>query len=211
MTNTETTKPVRVDVWSDYVCPWCFMASLNLKRVSETQPLDVHWHAYELRPAGSPPISPEHLARIEASEPMLDARMKSDFGIVLERGPFGIPTRHLHMLTKYAEAQGKGSAFHDAAFEAYWLEGRDVSAPAELQALLDAVGVEGEVAEIVQDPKLQSKVYADERFAYENELSGVPALVFEQKYLVMGAQPVPALRQVIAQVQSEQSAEPTEG
>jgi len=187
------------------------MAGLALKRLAETQPLELNWHAYELRPAGAPPISPEYMARIEASRPMLAARMKNDFDIELNQGPFGINTRHLHMLKKYAEQHGKGNVFHDAALEAYWMQGADVSDPAVQQSLLKGEGLEGEVAEILQDPELKSKVYADERFAYDNEMSGVPAMVFEQKYLVMGAQPMNVLKQVVAQVQAEQSGEPNEG
>lgn len=203
MNQFETIAPIQVDVWSDYVCPWCFMGGLGLKRLNETEPVELTWHAFELRPEGSPPISPEYLRRIEASEPMLAARFKQDFGIVLNRGPFSVNTRSLHMLKKYADTQGKGNEFHDAVLEAYWLEAVDISDARAQQELLNRVGIQTPVAEILANAELEQAVIADEQFAYQNGISGVPAMVFGGKYLVSGAQPVDVLKKVVAQLKQE--------
>ncbi len=180
------------------------MAGLSLKRLAETQPIELDWHAFELRPAGSPPIPPEYRLRIEASRPVFAARVKNDYGIEINQGPFGINTRPLHMLKKYADSQGKGTEFHDAALDAYWMHARDVSDAAVQQELLKEVGLDADVAELGQDLKLKAKVFADERFATENGMTGVPALVFGDKYLVVGAQPLDVLKRVANQVREEE-------
>lgn len=211
MKQLETSSPTLVDVWSDYVCPWCYLGALALKRLNETEPIELTWHAFELRPEGSPPISPEYLRRIEASEPILAARFKQDFGIVLNRGPFPINTRNLHTLKKYADTQGKGNEFHDAAFKAYWLEAVDLGDERAQQELLNGVGIETPVAEILANADLEQAVIADEQFAYQNGISGVPAMVFGEKYLVSGAQPVEVLKKVVAQLRQENELLPVAG
>ena len=203
MNSTNTLTPTRVDVWSDYVCPWCYMGNLGLKRLNETEPVELTWHAFELRPEGSPPISPEYLRRIEASTPMLEARFKKDFDIELTRGPFGINTRSIHQLKKYADSQGKGNEFHDAVLVAYWMNAVDISDEKAQQELLQQVGIETPVAEILANAALDQEVIADEQFAYQNGISGVPAMVFGEKYLVSGAQPVDVLKKVVAQLKQE--------
>jgi predicted DsbA family dithiol-disulfide isomerase len=199
-----TNDSLRIDVWSDYVCPWCFMGGLSLKRLGETEPLEVEWHAFELRPKGSPPISREYRARIEAGRPVFAARLKRDYGIEINQGPFEINTQSLHALKKYADAQGKGNEFHQAALDAYWMHARDVSAPNVQRELLAQVGLDANLEEILAQEAYRERVIADEQFAYENEITGVPALVFDQKYLVVGAQPVDVLKQVAAKVKAEQ-------
>lgn len=207
MNQFEIISPTQVDVWSDYVCPWCYMGGLALKRLNETEPVELTWHAFELRPEGSPPISPEYMQRIEASEPILAARFKNDFDIVLNRGPFGINTRNLHILKKFADTQGKGNEFHDAVLEGYWRNAADIGDETVQQELLRRVGVETPIAEILADAELEREVIADEQFAYQNGISGVPAMVFGEKYLVSGAQPVDVLARVVAQLKQERETE----
>ncbi len=179
------------------------MAGLSLKRLNETHPAELHWRAFELRPKGSPPIPPEYRARIEANRPIFAARVKRDYGIEINEGPFGINTRALHQLKKFANAQGKGNEFHDAALDAYWMNGLDVSDENVQQELLKQVGIETPVAEILQNVEYRNQVLLDERIAYENQMAGVPAIVFAEKYLVMGAQPLEVLKQVVEQVREE--------
>lgn len=180
------------------------MAGLSLKRLNETQPIALEWHAYELRPEGAPPVPPEYRARIEANRPLFAARVKRDYGIELDEGPFGINTRTLHVLKKYADAHGKGTDLHDAALDAYWMRAQDVSDPKVQQELLTQVGLAGNAAQIAQDATLRRRVIADEQFAYQNGIEGVPALVFGEKYLVIGAQPLDILKQVADKVVQEQ-------
>jgi predicted DsbA family dithiol-disulfide isomerase len=187
------------------------VAGLSLKRLQETHPVEFYWHAFELRPVGAPRMSDEHRMRIEAGRPVFAARVKRDYGIELHEGPFGINTHPLHQLKKFADAQDKGNEFHEAALDAYWMRGLDVSDAAVQQEILKRVGIETPVAEIMAQPEYQKQVLDDERIAYENGMNGVPALVFGEKYLVMGAQPLDVLKNVTEQVQQEMNAPDAEG
>ncbi|MCG3139634.1 MAG: hypothetical protein HDKAJFGB_00528 [Anaerolineae bacterium] len=178
---------------------------MSLKQLGETHSITLHWRAFELRPVGAPPLPPEYRAQILANRPAFAARVQRDYGVAIQPGPFDVNTRALHQLKKFADAQGKGAEFHQAALEAYWLHEMDVSAAAIQQALLAQVGLTTSVAEVLADENYLRAVLADEQMAHANNINGVPALVFAEKYLVVGAQPLHILRQVVEQARAEQA------
>ncbi|RIK48763.1 MAG: DsbA family oxidoreductase, partial [Chloroflexi bacterium] len=89
--------------------------------------MDVQWRSFELRPAGSPPMSPEYRERIAQGRPRLEAIAREQYGIELSQGPFGIDSRAALRGAKLAERAGLGKAYHAAVFHAYWVEGEDIS------------------------------------------------------------------------------------
>lgn len=162
----------------------------GLEKLKTEFDVRVHWRSYELRPAGSPPVPPEYKARIEAARPRFAQSMRDELGVDIVSGPFGIDSRPALVLGKYAEAQGVGDAFHIATLEAYWQRGEDISDRDVLGRLaagagLDAAAIDSAIA----DPAMIDLVDADIAQAREYGLDGVPAVVLDNKYLVMGAQP----------------------
>ncbi len=197
---------VKIDVWSDFVCPWCFLASTSLERLKQSHEVEVVWRSYELRPKGSPPMSAEFLARIEASQPQLKAMAREKYSVELHSGPMGIDSRPALIGDKYAEAQGKGAAYHAAVFRAYWVEAKNIEDRAVLRKIAETVGLDGDAFLVALDePAYEDEVVADIQQAQEFGLSGVPALIFAEKYLVSGAQPYEALVNMVSQVQSREA------
>ena len=162
----------------------------SLERLKQEHDVQVHWRSFELRPAGSPPIPPEYAARIAQSRPAFAAAMKNDHGVDIVFGPFGIDSRPSLILDKYAEAHGRGDAFHMAVLEAYWQRGEDISDHDVLKALAQKVDLPADALDAaLADPQYAAQVDADVAQAQAYGLSGVPATVFAGKYLVSGAQP----------------------
>src|SRR5437764_3021007 len=104
----------------------------------------MHWRSFELRPAGSPPISPQRRAQIEASRPLFQKRAREQYGLEIHAGPFGIDSRPALIAEKYAESQGKGDAFHKAVMHAYWQEARSIDDTNLLKELAEQVGLSTE-------------------------------------------------------------------
>ena len=180
------------------------MVFFGLEKLKQNYDVNVSWHSYELRPTGSPPIPPEYLARIEQSRPAFVQRMQQEYGVEIKPGPFGINSRHSLIVEKYAEAQSAGSAFHDAAQRAYWVEGRDLSDHAVLRDLLEQAGLTPDQLDTaLSDPRYEAEVDEDIAQAREFGLEGVPALVFNNKYLITGAQPYPMLARTVEQLLAE--------
>ena len=162
------------------------------------------WHSYELRPAGSPPIPPEYLARIKATEPRLARLAREQYGLELNRGPMGIQSRAALIGAKYAEAQGKGIEYHDAVFRAYWQRANNIGEIEVLAEIAQSIGLDhGAFLAALRDEEYNAQVEADVEQAYYYGLTGVPALIFDERYLVSGAQPYEVLRQVVEKVEME--------
>jgi predicted DsbA family dithiol-disulfide isomerase len=178
-----------------------------LEQLAETHQYTLRWRSYELRPAGAPPISDEYKAKILAGRPRFDAMAQERFGISINPGPFGFDSRPALIGEKYAESQDLLHAFHDAVMTAYWQEAVDIGRIENLADIAESVGLDREdflgalSAEIFEEA-----VNDDIQFAYHNQLGGVPALVFENRFLVSGAQPVEQLRQVVDQILAEPTA-----
>ena len=107
-------------------------------------------------------------------------------------------------MEKYAEAQDKGAAFHDVTQAAYWLEGRDISDHIELRMLMQQAGLDPtQLDSALSDSQYMEEVDFDIAQAREYGLDGVPALVFNDKYLVMGAQPYQTLANAVEKLRIE--------
>jgi predicted DsbA family dithiol-disulfide isomerase len=176
-----------------------------LEKLEEDYDIDIHWRSFELRPAGSSPLPPEYRRRIEASRPMFNKRAREQYGLEINSGPFGINSRPALVADKYAESQGKGKAFHKAVMDAYWQEARSIEDTNVLEEIAEHAGLITENFEAVLiDPTYDAEVSADIWLAREYRLDAVPALVFAEKYLVVGAQPYDTLKQVIEKILEEE-------
>jgi len=197
--------PLRVDIWSDFVCPFCLIGSLRLEQLAKQRPLDMHWHAFQLRPAGAPPMDAAKRKMILEHTPQLAAQMREEFNLDIERGPLDINSRAAHRLFAKANQVGKGVGVHDALFRAYWLHAQDISDPNVLSALATDHGLDGAAAISGDDAMSEQSVAADLASAAEYGFHAVPAIVFGQKYYVSGAQPLVVFAQAAEKAASEQA------
>jgi len=129
---------------------------------------------------------------------------REQHGLEINAGPFGIDSRPALIGEQYAATQGRGEAYHDAVADAYWLHGRSIDDRELLADLAEAVGLERAAFLAALDaPEYAEAVDADIAWAMANQIRAVPALVFDEKYLVVGAQPYPVLQQVLRQCEAE--------
>ncbi|MCU0511987.1 MAG: DsbA family protein [Anaerolineae bacterium] len=197
---------MQVDVWSDFMCPWCFLASISLERLAESHGVAITWHSYELRPKGSPPISPDYLKRIDTVRPQMEKLAQEQYGVVIHSGKFGIESRLALIGAKVAEQQGRGAAYHRAMFRAYWTEARDISDLDVVVAVAAAVGLEpAAFSAALRDPEMEALVDADIDRARMLQISGVPAIIFQEKYFISGAQPYEELVNIVGYVRQKEA------
>ncbi len=142
--------------------------------------------------------------RIKQMQPQFNAIAQNDYGKVINRGPAGINSRPALIGAKYAESQGAGEAYHEAMLRAYWQEGRNIEDREEMVAIAESVGLEREAyLAAVDDPQWEETMLADVQLAHDYMITGVPALLFEQKYFLSGAQPYPNLVNILEQVREK--------
>jgi predicted DsbA family dithiol-disulfide isomerase len=158
-----------------------------------------------LHPADAPPLSPERQARNIAGRPVLQKRAREQYGLEMNPGPVGAKSRPALVLEKYAQTQGKGAAFHVVPMRAYWEQGQDIGDTAVLREVAEEVGLNTKGFEqILTSEGFNEQVNADVEMAHAYGLTGVPALIFADHYLVIGAQPYQVLKQVVERVIEEE-------
>ncbi|MCO5200041.1 MAG: DsbA family protein [Anaerolineae bacterium] len=161
----------------------------------------MRWRSYELRPAGAPPMPPEYKAKILAGRPRFEAMARERYGVSINPGPFGFNSRPALIGEKYAESQGLLHAYHDAVMAAYWQNAVDIGRIENLADIAESVGINrNDFLNALSAETYAKAVDQDILFARQNGLNGVPALVFENRYLVSGAQSAAALRQVVDEI-----------
>jgi predicted DsbA family dithiol-disulfide isomerase len=210
-------QPLRIDFVSDIACPWCAigLSSLNLalERLRDTVDAQITVHPFELNPqmgAGGE-STVEYLGKKYGRTPEQIAEGQA---MIRERGEsvgfaFGPRERvyntfDAHRLLHWAGIEGKQLPLKLALLRAYHGEGKDTSDHAVLVAAAQSVGLDAAQAREV----LESGRYADEVRAEEQEyqaagIQSVPAIIFNQRYLVSGGQPVESFEQAIQQILAE--------
>jgi predicted DsbA family dithiol-disulfide isomerase len=180
------------------------MAESSLDSLRQKRDISVTYRAYELRPEKAEALPPEveehYRKRVEAGWPRLRQIAKERFGLELnqQEHPRSHPSRLAHIGAKHAIAQGHGDAYHHAVFRAHWQEARDISSADTLVEIAEAIGLDGPAFRAaLANPDYQAEVEADEYWAWQQQLSGVPAFIFGDRYLVSGAQPVEVLEEVV--------------
>jgi len=212
-------KPLRVEVWSDIACPWCWIGKRHLEQALTgfSGAVEVVWRAFELDP--SAPRNPEHAGDLVARlarkyrvpPPQAQAMVDRMTAIGATKGiPFRFDlvrptsTFDAHRLVHWASRRGKGNDAKERLFRAYFHEGRPVSDRAVLTELAIEIGLDGEAAEaMLAGDDGAAHVRADEAMAAELGISGVPFFVFERRTASSGAQPPEVLRDALERVRAE--------
>jgi predicted DsbA family dithiol-disulfide isomerase len=192
--------------WTDFACPYCFLATLAVEKLNDHYELDIHWRSFQLRPPEATPV-PRSSAMIAGEHAHVASRVLSEFGLNLRPGPTGINTRLAHIATAYASSIGRGDSFHLLVMTHYWLDGHSIESPRDIHRLAELGGLDPlGVTAALENPKFADVVDDDRREANRRGLQGVPALLFAHKYLISGAHPYEFLRQAVEKLRPESNA-----
>ena len=208
---------LRIDVWSDIVCPWCYIGKRRLERALEAFPegaVEIVWRSFELDPSAPtelPGPLDEELARkygtsLEQAREMMDNLAHTAAAEGLEfnfeearRGNTVDAHRVLHL----AAREGLQLPMKERLLRAYMTEGRPISDRDELAALAAEVGLDGPAVRAMLDTDaFLADVRADEAEARRLGIRGVPFFVLDGRYGVSGAQPADLLADAIRQAAS---------
>jgi predicted DsbA family dithiol-disulfide isomerase len=218
------TEPIKIDIWSDIACPWCYIGKRKLEYGLEEYAgadgaldVEIEYHSFELSP--DTPVefegsTTEYLATrkgmpVEQVEQMLErvtgiaasVGLDYDFGTVKHTN-----TVKAHQLIHYAKAHGVQLAAKERLLKAYFVEGRHVGRVEDLADLAAEIGLDREdvLRSLNADEHLDA-VHADQRQAQAFGIQGVPFFVIDGRYGISGAQDPGAFVQVLEQVAGERT------
>lgn len=200
--------PVKIDFVSDVACPWCAVGLRALEeamaRVGSELEVELHFQPFELNPQmpseGEDAV--EHLTRkyrISAAQAAQNAEMLrargAELGFTFDMGKRSrvYNTFDAHRLLHWAGDQGEEpqKRLKHALLRAYFTEGRDVSDRDTLVAVVEEAKLDGPRARhMLESDELVDAVRRQERFYVEQGISAVPSVIFNNRHLIQGGQPV---------------------
>jgi predicted DsbA family dithiol-disulfide isomerase len=223
-------RTLAIDIYSDVMCPWCLIGygqlTQALAQLDGEIAAEIRWRPFELNPQ-MPPQGEEQEAHLQRKygrpseeRTALRGQMKAiaeEAGVSLSYECDGEPppammwnTRDCHKLLVFAFEQAGSqaqTALKLALFRAHFNERRRLGDRSVLLDIAASVGLHREAAKAALDnPDLEARVLAEEQQAWDLNISGVPAMIVEGKFLIPGAQApevyVNALRRVIEKTQA---------
>ncbi len=206
---------MQIEIWSDIVCPFCFIgkrnfeAALALLPEADREKVEVTWRSFELDPnANAQPgvsiyelLASKYGRSLEWAKQMNENMTKQGAGVGI-KFDFDrvVPTNsfNAHRLLHFARANRKQNETAELLFKAYFSEGKDINDLGVLSEVASMVGLNSTEVEVVLSGDAYKKdVRDDEELAAQFGLSGVPAFVIERKFLISGAQPVEAFLEAL--------------
>lgn len=205
---------IRLDIFSDPVCPWCLIGKANLDRALEAHPdhpFTIEWHPFQLNPnmPAEGVDKRSFLAERFGGEDKLDAihdrlrEMAKKAGVAMdpdkaERLP---NTMDAHRLIHWARLEGKQTAMVSALFRAYWRDGRDIGDHEELTDIAEEIGLDPKaIARLLATDADAEDLLARDADARKKGVTAVPTFLIAQQYVISGAQPPEVWAQVIEEL-----------
>ena len=219
---------LRVDVWSDIACPWCYVGKRRLERALADFPhaedVEVVWHAFELDPSAPKERDPSvsHVERIAKKYGLTTEQARQNSARLCETAQaegLAFDFEHIrsgnmfdaHRLVHLGHARGVQGAVKERFLRAYLEEGALLSDHGTLLRLAVEAGLaESEVADVLASDQHAEAVRADEAQAHELGIGAVPCFVFDGKFAVSGAQPPQTLLSALHEAWGERKPRPAE-
>ncbi|MDQ1617656.1 MAG: hypothetical protein QOE19_225 [Actinomycetota bacterium] len=214
------TTAIKVDIWSDVQCPWCYIGKRKFEQGVEQSgvEVEVEYHSFELAPdtpvdfVGTPVdyLSARYRTSREEAQAMVDrvVGVAAEVGLAYDYDHIHqTNTVLVHELLHFAKANGRQLELKERLLRAYFIEGRHVGRADELADLAAEVGLDrDQAAAALADHRFLADVKADMAQATAYGITGVPFYVIDGRYGVSGAQDAAIFAQALTQVAAEKAA-----
>ena len=192
---------LKIIVYSDYICPFCYIGFYRIKKLKEEFDFDVEWRSFELHPEtpknglliNSLPFAKEYLEMV-----MINVkRLADEVGIKFNFSGKLPNSRLALMVSEFARKKGQFNEFHELIFDTYWKEGKDIG---DLTLLLDLAGSIGldkkELLEYIESDEPLNMLKKTSLELGNIRITGVPTFIIGDR-VVVGAQPYEIFQTVI--------------
>jgi predicted DsbA family dithiol-disulfide isomerase len=216
---------MKVEIWSDYACPFCYIGKRRLEKAlgqfAHRDQVEVEFKSFELDP-GAPrdPGKSNHEMLAEKYGISVEKAKQMTEGIRQQAAEEGLDFRFdtiipantfaAHRLTHYAKTKGKDLELAENLLHAYFTESKHLGDDTVLADIAEASGLGREAAlSVLKDEEsYAAEVRADERMAQQMGVRGVPFFVINQKYAISGAQPAETFLGALKKVWQEEQQAP---
>ena len=208
---------IRLDIFSDPICPWCYIGKSRLDRALEARPdhpFQVQWHPFQLNP-DMPKAGMDRRTYLEAKFGGQESAVKAYLPVATEAEASGLEinletikrtpnTLDAHRLIHWAGIELKQNAAIDRLFRAYFIDGKDIGDAQQLVVIADAIGMDGDVvARLLASDADVDDIQARDADARAKGVQSVPTFVIANQHVVSGAQPTDLWSQVIDELTAQ--------
>jgi predicted DsbA family dithiol-disulfide isomerase len=195
---------VKIEVWSDVVCPWCYVGSRNLSAAlgvfAHADEVELEWRSFELDPHAPVERSGSYVERIARKYNVPTGQARARLSRIIQVGAeAGIDFRFdearlgntfdAHRLLHLARTCGRQDEMKERLFAAAFTEGRRIGDVETLVALAVEVGIaEADARRVLESDEHAADVRADEAEAVDREVEGVPHFLVDGRFTIPGAQ-----------------------
>lgn len=210
---------MRIEIYSDSICPWCFIGKRRLERALAERPqegLEITWRTFQLNP--NMPIDGMDRGRYMALkfggadkakdiyQPVIEAGQMEKLDFAFDKMTRTPSTLASHRLIRWAGRQGKAAPLVEALFQAYFLKAQDIGKHEVLEEIAASAGFDRKaVADYLSGSEDLLDVMAEDAKAREMGIQGVPTYVFNGKYVISGAHPPEVLHQIFDLIAAEEN------
>ncbi|UWQ12907.1 DsbA family oxidoreductase [Aliiroseovarius sp. M344] len=202
---------IRLDIFSDPICPWCYIGKSRLDRALEARPehpFSVQWHPFQLNP-DMPAEGMDRRDYLEAKFGGQDGAVKAYLPVATEAEASGLDinleaikrtpnTLNAHRLIHWAGIEMKQNAVVDRLFRAYFIDGIDIGNTTQLVEIAGSVGMDGDVVgRLLETDADVADIQARDLDARQKGVQSVPTFLVANQHVVPGAQPTELWMQVI--------------
>jgi predicted DsbA family dithiol-disulfide isomerase len=215
---------MRIDIWSDVVCPWCYLGKRRLEQAlagfEHRAEVEVVWHSFQLDPSAvtsDEPTADRLAAKLGTDRAgvraMHDrmAALAAEVGLDFHfEGTTATNTFDAHRLLHLAAEHGRQGELKERLLRGYFTDGERVGDHETLVRLAVEVGLpEAVVRELLAGDDRADQVHADLAQARAYGISGVPFFVLDARYGISGAQPTEVFSQALDQAWADTHPEST--
>jgi predicted DsbA family dithiol-disulfide isomerase len=197
------TDPIHIDVWSDVVCPWCFIGRRRLQKAianhANGREVIVRHRAFQLQPDAREVLRTDEMlaSKYKVDREQVAAMQANVCSIADGEGlcydlseTLSGNTADAHRLILWAEENGKGDELLEAIYSAYFEKKQSIFTHDELISIGATVGIEASAArELLSSDRFADQVREDQDLAHQLGANGVPFYVIDMKFGISGAQP----------------------
>lgn len=209
---------MHIEIFSDFTCPFCYIAKKRLQRAIESLNLQhtvtIEYKAYELNPDAPVKTAPyNELLASRMSEAKQQEVIESIRALAAEEGlTYNFETmrpgntRTLHRLTKWAATKGRADQFVERFMHAYFIEGFDMSNEADVLAHINTLGLPvDEARNIINSVAFSEELRRDAYDCQQIPIRSVPFFVFDNRIGIKGVEPFEVFVNTLKQIAPEDS------
>ena len=209
-------EPLSISIFSDVICPWCFVGKRRLERALPKLGLGlgataaIRWLPFELNPDMPPDgmaradyrarkFGPERATSLDRD--MIDLGLREGIRFAFDRIERTPNTRRAHLLIAYASRRGLGQEAAEALFTSYFEEALDIGNGEVLADIGKKIGLDrADAAAAIDDPDLRASVVDLEEEAGRLGISGVPFFIINEAWALSGAQPTETWLEILQRI-----------